>query len=145
MSAESGDSLSLLPGIAGLAGQLRGNNPAAQLTRALESSAEAVKIVAQSKVEIARIQADAKQEIAKIHALKEMLLSYLDKSFDERRENFARLFDNIDKAYADGRLDEMSVALNAMVSMAAQSPFKALADAATAAKVLKDKSIEWEL
>ena len=60
---------------------------------------------------------------------RDFLLSALDKTFDERRENFRRLFDNLDTALASGREDSVAQVadlLEAITDLAKTSPFKDL-------------------
>lgn len=107
--------------------------------------AATIRTVANSSVERERIRAEAEEEIQNIHYARDALLTYLDKSFDERRVNFERLFGIVDKALDSGQLDAVAKGLDAIVDLAAQSPFKALADGATAVRVLKEKGHDWEL
>jgi hypothetical protein len=123
------------------------DSPAAvgKLVEAIHTTADAVRVIATSTIERERIRADAAQAVERIHSVRDVLLTYLDRSFDERRENFSRLFDTLDKALEAGQLDAVAKTLDAVVALAAESPFKALADAATASKILKDKGHDWEL
>lgn len=110
----------------------------------VEAIADALRQIAQSRVEQARIRADAEVKIAGVHATRDVLLQYLDRSFDERRKNFDALFGTLDRALADGQLEAAAKTLDAVVALAASSPFKDLADVSKAHKMLKDKSHDWE-
>lgn len=60
---------------------------------------------------------------------RELLSQYLDRSFDERRDNFLRLFDALDRAQAQGDQVSMSAALDGILTLAKSSPFMGLAEA----------------
>lgn len=115
-----------------------------RLMDGVESVANSLREIAQSRVEQSRIRAQADVEIAGIHAARDVLLQYLDRSFDERRRNFDALFGALDRALADGQLESAARTLDAVVALAASSPFKDLADVSKAHKMLKDKSHDWK-
>lgn len=117
----------------------------AQFVEAVKTTADAIKTIATSRVEQERIRANAQSEIANIHAVRDVLLTYLDRSFDERRKNFDALFSMLDRALEAGQLDAVAKTLDSVVALAASSPFKDLADASKAHGVLKDKNRHWEL
>lgn len=107
-------------------------------------AAEAVREVAVQKREQERIRANAETEIAKVHAVRDVMLTYLDRSFDERRTNFDALFARLDVAIAQGNLEIVATTLDAVVELAKTSPFKDLSDVASARSALRDKSVEWD-
>jgi hypothetical protein len=82
-------------------------------------------------------------EVQRIQAVRDVMLSYLDRSFDERRKNFDALFTQLDAAIAGGNVEVIAKTLDAVVDLAKSSPFKDLTDAATAKAALRDKSREW--
>lgn len=94
--------------------------------------------------ERARIQAQSDQEIARIQVWREFLLEYLDRSFDERRENFDRLFRTLDEAVDRGDVQIVSRTLENVVKLAESSPFKILT-LQDARRVLTDPDAEIEL
>lgn len=70
-----------------------------------------------------------KSQIEIIHVQRDFLLTALDRTFDERRENFRRLFDNLDSALISDREDagaQVSELLTAITELAQTSPFKDL-------------------
>lgn len=107
--------------------------------------ADAVREVAFQRTAQEQIRSDAAVEIARIHAVRDVMLDYLDRSFDERRKNFDMLFAQLDRAVASESLESVARTLDAIVALSKTSPFKDLADAAKAKDVLKDKSKEWDL
>lgn len=95
----------------------------------LASANEWVKVVAQEKTRREEIRAWEQSQLEVIHVQRDFLLTALDKTFDERRENFRRLFDNLDAALASEREDagaQVSEILTAITDLAQTSPFKDL-------------------
>ena len=80
--------------------------------------------------------------LADISAKKEIFLTYLNRSFDERERNFAELFQALDKAMVDGTGDVAQI-LGAITTLAAKSPFKDLQDITLVEKALSDPDHEW--
>lgn len=97
--------------------------------------------------ETKRVEINAKKEVAieKIKTIERCIKDYLDKTFDERRSIFAKEFECVDAALKTGNLELLSVSLNSINSLAAQSPFKALADVAAVQKNLLDTNTEWDI
>lgn len=98
--------------------------------------------ISNARTERVRIQEQARVQLARIHSARDTILAYLDRSFDERRQNFERLFSTLDKALEDDRIEVVAETLKAVVALAKESPFKALADAQRAAQLLEDKDHE---
>ena len=92
----------------------------------------------------AAIEAERQVVISKIRAQRNLLIKYLDKTFDERKENFNKLFDVIDDALVKDNIQQLSVGLNSFNELAKSSPFKDLADIELVGKALEDKDHEWE-
>ena len=88
-----------------------------------------------------RQQIEAQKEIAleRIGKTREFLMTYLDMSFDERRENFNKIFQVIDKALETGNVDQLSSGLTSMVRLSEQSPFAALSSFSQAQKMIMSK------
>lgn len=116
----------------------------AKVIEGLKVVAEAVREIAIQRTEQERLRSAAQVEIARIHAMRDLMLDYLDRCFDERRNNFETLFAQLDKATTSANLEVVVHTLEAIVTLANASPFKDLADAAKAQRVLRDKSTEWE-
>lgn len=97
--------------------------------------------------ETKRVEINAKKDVAieKIKTIERCIKDYLDKTFDERRSIFAKEFECVDAALKTGNLELLSVSLNSINSLAAQSPFKALADVAAVQKNLLDTNTEWDI
>jgi hypothetical protein len=93
------------------------------------SANEWVTVVRQEETKRQEIRAWEKTQLEIIQVQRDFLLTALDKTFDERRENFRRLFDNLDGALtSDGDDAAAHVAdiLGAITDLAKTSPFKDL-------------------
>jgi len=87
-----------------------------------------------------------RDEIVKeIQSKKEIILTYLNKSFDERKENFAKLFSVVDNAIANNNTQQLAIGLDSINKLAAESPFKALTNIEGTRLALGDKSHEWDV
>lgn len=82
--------------------------------------------------------------IKHIEAEKAVILEYLDKSFDERKENFNKLFAMADEAIASENNERLALILNSINFIAAESPFKALRSVSDTKKALADKKHTWD-
>lgn len=63
-------------------------------------------------------------EIEKIQAQKEVLKDYFEKTFSERKINFDKMFDLLDKGIASNNSELIQLSLNSIVDMAKDSPLK---------------------
>nr|MCM0592242.1 hypothetical protein [Gloeotrichia echinulata DEX184] len=70
-------------------------------------------------------------------------MAYLDRSFDQRAENFRALFAVVDSAIASGNNEQLALTLNAITEIAKFSPFKELANIASVRAALDDPNHEW--
>lgn len=119
--------------------------PIADVLKGIKEVADCVREIAKQKTEQARIDSEARVEIERVRGVKEVLMSYLDASFAERRQNFDALFLRLDRALESDNLAAASATLSALVQLADSSPFKALHDVQATGKLLKEKKKEWEL
>lgn len=122
-----------------------GANPAQHAKAAVEALREvsrAVQAVAKERTRQAEIRAESEAELARIAAQRDVILSYLDRSFDERRTNFDELFRRIDRGIEEGRLEVVAASLDALVKLADSSPFKALGDLSKVKAI--PKGTKWE-
>ncbi len=95
----------------------------------VERTSEWVTVIAQEQTRREGIRSWEAQQLAAIHVQQEFLLTALDKTFDERRENFRRLFDQLDAALVSDRDDaaaQVAGLLEAITELAKTSPFKDL-------------------
>ncbi len=80
--------------------------------------------------ERARIQAEKVAALKKIEATRDLLMTYLNKSFDERAAIFKKDFESIDTAIANNNMEALAIMVQSVNTLAAQSPFKSLVDLA---------------
>ncbi len=133
--------------LGGLAKGLAVGNPAeaaAVLKNLITMAGEVSKFTETQKTERKKIEAERDEQLHKIAAQKEIMLSYLDKTFDERRENFAKFFNVVDIAIANNNMEMLSQSLQGITTLAAMSPFKSLADINSTQKALNDQNHVWD-
>lgn len=93
-----------------------------------------------------RTEINAKRDIIvkQIETEKEYILTYLNKSFDERENNFKKLFSILDDAVAKNNMQQLALTLDSITELATSSPFKDLTDIGKIRENLK-KKIEWDI
>ncbi|GCE75637.1 hypothetical protein [Cellulomonas biazotea] len=93
------------------------------------SANEWVAVVRQEETKRQELRVWEKTQLEIIQVQRDFLLTALDRTFDERRENFRRLFDNLDTALAsdgDDAAAHVADILGAITDLAKTSPFKDL-------------------
>ena len=90
------------------------------------------------------IAAERDIAIANIKAQQELLQDYLNRSFDERAENFNRLFTIVDDALESHNMTAVAMGLESVVKLAVSSPFKDLRTVKETAAALADPEHEWD-
>jgi ribonucleotide reductase alpha subunit len=117
---------------------------AAECLQQMVSAYFEYKIIAeQEKTKRREIDAWEKEAIAKINAQRDLLIAYLDRSFDERAENFRALFNVVDSAIASNNNEQLALTLNSITEIAKSSPFKELANLTSVRAALDDPDHEW--
>ena len=119
-------------------------NPAECLQQIVSAYTEYKIIAEQEQTKRREIEAWEKVTIAKINAQRDLLMAYLNRSFDERAENFRHLFCVVDRASAADNNDQLALALHSITELAKLSPFKELANLASVRAALDDPDHEWE-
>lgn len=114
------------------------------LKRFVEVAGDVAKFTEQQKTIRKDIEAKRDKDIAQIQAQKEIIMKYLDKSFDERKENFSKLFQVIDHAISNNNMQQLAMGLDSINQLAATSPFKALATLESTNEAIKDKNHIWD-
>lgn len=89
-----------------------------------------------------QIEAEAEIKLAEINARRDLFLTYLDKTFDEREKNFDRLFTRLDDALAN-KPEAVGVILSSITTLALKSPFADLHDPVALRQKLDDPAAEW--
>lgn len=121
-----------LPANAGLPG-------AAQALMAVVTAyADMVKSVEQEHTKQQAIAADEAATLARIRAQEWVVLDFLERSFSERRENFAKLFTKLDEAQAANDTQLMGALLVGIVDLAKASPLAGVLDLAALQRQLDD-------
>lgn len=82
--------------------------------------------------------------LARIEVQKAALMTYLDKSFDERKENFHKLFSVIDDALEKDNMQELAMGLESIIKLADSSPFKDLETIEATAAALTNPNHTWD-
>lgn len=98
-------------------------------TLVVASTNELITTLVQEQRRREEIRAWEKTQLEVIHVQRDFLLKALDEVFDERRENFRRLFDQLDRALESGGENSAAQAaglLDAITDLAKTSPFKDL-------------------
>ena len=114
------------------------------LKRFIEVAGDVAKFTEQQKTVRKDIEAKRDSDIARIQAQKEIIMIYLEKSSDERKENFAKLFQVIDHAIANNNMQQVAMGLDSINQLAASSPFKALATLESTKEAINDKNHIWD-
>ncbi|MFW9260974.1 hypothetical protein [Nostoc sp. CALU 546] len=118
-------------------------NPAESLQQMVSAYTDYLKVAEQEQTKRREIDAWENETITKINAQRELLMAYLDRSFDERAENFRALFAVVDNAIASGNNEQLALTLNSITEIAKSSPFKDLANLASVRAALDDPDHEW--
>ena len=114
------------------------------LKRFIEVAGDVAKFTEQQKTVRKDIEAKRDSDIARIQAQKEIIMIYLEKSFDERKENFSKLSQVIDHAIANNNMQQLAMGLDSINQLAASSPFKALATLESTKEAINDKNHIWD-
>jgi hypothetical protein len=126
-------------------GEIIGVGSAAECLRDIVQAYTEYKIVAEQEQTKRRgIEAWEKATIAQIQRDRDVMIKYLERSFDERSENFRFLFSKVDEAIAEGDTNQLTLALHSITEIAKSSPFKELADLTSVRAALDDPDHEWE-
>ncbi|MDZ8077844.1 MAG: hypothetical protein RMX35_01885 [Nostoc sp. DcaGUA01] len=118
-------------------------NPAECLEQMVSAYTDYLKVAEEEQTNRRNIDAWEKETISKINAQRDLLMAYLDRSFDERAKNFRALFAVVDNAIASGNNEQLALTLNSITEIAKSSPFKDLANLASVRAALDDPDHEW--
>lgn len=120
-------------------------SPAQCLSEVVQAWTEYLKIAEEEKTKRRGIEAWEKTTIAEIKAKRDLVIDYLEKSFDERSKNFQALFQTVDQAMSSGDNQQLGLALHAIVDLSKSNPFRDLADLPTVKAALNDPDHAWEI
>lgn len=90
---------------------------------------ETMQFCEEQKTEREAIKARSKEVISQINAQKDILIHYLDKTFDERKSQFDYYFKSLDKAIELNNPQMMAMCLQNINSLALSNPFRPLIEA----------------
>lgn len=103
-----------------------------------------LKVAEEERTKRCQIKAWEKETISQINATRDLLTTYLDRSFDERAQNFRKLFAVVDCAIASNNNQQLALALNSITELAKSSPFQELTNLASVQAALDDPEHKWE-
>ncbi len=119
-------------------------NPAECLQQIVSTYTEYMKVAEQEQSKRREIEAWEKTKIAQIKQERDLLIAYLDQSFDERAENFRFLFGIVEQSLMTGNNEQLALVLHSITDIAKSSPFKELGNLAYVQAALDDPDHEWE-
>ena len=90
------------------------------------------------------IESERQKSLALIGFQKELILAYLENTFDERKMVFQKYFSVVDNAIETGNPKTLSMGLNSINKLARSSPFKELSNIDSVGNALKDKDHTWD-
>jgi hypothetical protein len=106
---------------------------------------EYLEVAETEKTKRDEIEAWRQTTLADINLKRELVIRYLDRSFDERAENFKSLFQTVDRAISTEDNYQLSLTLDAIVQLANSSPFQDLSDLSKVKAALNNPNHVWEL
>ena len=104
---------------------------------------DTTKVIEEEKTKRDKIKADRDVKLEAIKFQRDFFMEYLEKTYDERKENFAKLFIVIDDAIKKDNIQQLSIGLDSLNKLAAESPFKVIADINALSDAL-DKKVEFD-
>jgi len=90
----------------------------------LNSFNENHKISEEEQTKRININAMKEYEIEKIKLQKEVIKDYFEKSFSERKSNFNRMFDALDKGIENNNIEAIQASMNLIITLSKESPLK---------------------
>ena len=106
---------------------------------------DTTKFIAEQETKQVEIRAKRDVAIAKIDRVTNLIKDYLDKTFDERKTVFNKQFEVVDEALRRGDNQMLMLGLTNINQLAAQSPFKNLADINEFQKALMDDDAVFDI
>jgi hypothetical protein len=100
---------------------------------------EALVVEATEKTKREQISAEKEVKLESIRAQRAFFMEYLKKTYDERADNFAKIFEVIDSALENDNIQALALGLDSLNKLAAESPFKIIADINTLQNALENK------
>lgn len=123
---------------------LRGVNPQQALELLVGCWRDVKVTLEEQQTRRQEIAARERVALTAIQAQQELLTTYLERSFDERRLTFAELFARADRAIEHGDPEGLSAVMTAITTLAASSPFRDLGNIEATRDALR-RGQTWEL
>ena len=115
------------------------------LSQMVDAADQWVKVIQEESTRREEIRAWEATERERIVAQRDVLLRGLELTHDERRENFRRLFDNLDVAMRNDDAATAASLLDSITELAKSSPFKDLANVEFVVNELKQPDRTWKM
>lgn len=115
------------------------------VSQVIDAADQWVKVAQEESTRREEIRAWEATERERIVAQREVLLRGLELTHDERRENFRRLFDNLDDAMKANDAATAAGLLNSITELAKASPFKDLGNVQFVVNELKQPDRTWKM
>ncbi|MEU8215600.1 hypothetical protein AB0C47_07510 [Micromonospora taraxaci] len=115
------------------------------LSQIVDTADQWVKVIQEESTRREEIHAWEATERERIVAQRDVLLHGLELTYDERRENFRRLFDNLDVAMRKDDATTAAGLLGSITELAKSSPFKDLGNVAFVVNELKQPDRTWKM
>jgi hypothetical protein len=100
---------------------------------------EVLVVEATEKTKREQIVAEKEVKMETLRAQRDFFMEYLKKTYDERADNFAKIFEVIDGALENDNVQALALGLDSLNKLAAESPFKVIADISTLQNALENK------
>lgn len=110
-----------------------------------KTTEDVMKFTELQKTKRAEIRAATKVRIKEIDVMRDVIMEYLDKTFDERSRIFSKEFEWVDRALDEGNTELLALHLGHITELAKSSPFKALADIGNVKKQLTNKDAVFDI
>ncbi|MER7419071.1 hypothetical protein ABT346_20200 [Micromonospora peucetia] len=115
------------------------------LSQMVDTADRWVKVIQEESTRREEIRAWEATERERIVAQRDVLLGGLELTHDERRENFRRLFDNLDVAMRKDDATTAASLLDSITELAKSSPFKDLGNVEFVVNELKQPGRTWKM
>lgn len=120
------------------------NSPAQCLKEIVTAYTDYLKVAEEERTKRCEIKAWEKETLARIKTQRDFLITYLDRSFDERAKNFQALFVVIEQAISTGNNEQLALSLHSLTELAKSSPFQELTNLNSVQAALDDPEHKWE-
>lgn len=115
------------------------------VSQMVDAADQWVKVIQEESTRREEIRGWEATERERIVAQRDVLLRGLELIHDERRENFRRLFDNLDAAMRSEDAETAAKLLDSITELAKSSPFKDLGNVEFVVNELKQADRTWKM